>query len=73
MSIRPNAATPTAAARIVAPSRRASRTRQLEPAAEEVGRDRRQIVAEAEQHAVVGRAAAEHVLRQQRVDDDEAP
>ena len=66
MSISPKAATAQADAITVTPSLRASRTRQVEPAAEEVRGDRKQVVADAEHDAAMGRAAAEPVLRQDR-------
>ena len=44
---------------------------QLEPATEEVGPDRDEIVAQPVEDALVRRAAAEPALRDQRVDDDE--
>ena len=71
MSISPNAAT----AHDGAEDRRAEPARvadaEVEPAAEEVGGDRKPVVADAEHDAAVGRGAAEDVLRDQRPDDDE--
>ena len=53
------------------PSRRSVAPRQREAAAEEVAGDREQVLAHPEHDAAVGRGAAEPVLGQEPVDDDD--
>ena len=66
MSISPKAATAQAGRDDVDAEPARVADRQVEAAAEEVGGDRQQVVADAEHDAAMGRAAAEPVLRQER-------
>ena len=68
MSTSPKAATAEAGARIVAPSRRASRTVRSRPRPKKYAATGSEVVAHAEHDAAMGRGAVEPVLRDQRVE-----